>query len=304
MTSRDTKHPRHRHGARPGSSKREDRGKPKGHFGKPHSHQPKPRSQPPAATPPAVPPPRSNLERIFGTHSVRAVLLARPRAVRRMLIAGEDVDYHRELVDLAKEKQVEIEFIGWPEFLKLGAFTREEKHQGVFVFAEPRRLYGESDFALLEDASVVIALDQVSNPQNFATILRTAAFFGADGVMILRNRSVDVSSEVVRYAVGGAEFVKIFRVVNLSQSLDALREMGFTVIGLDERGDRTLAQTAFNRKVVLVIGAEGEGLRQKTRGYCDELVRVPGGRPGVESLNAGVATAVALAEIFRGPSTV
>jgi 23S rRNA (guanosine2251-2'-O)-methyltransferase len=122
--------------------------------------------------------------------------------------------------------------------------------------------------------------------------------------MILRNRSVDVSSEVVRYAVGGAEFVKIFRVVNLSQSLDALREMGFTVIGLDERGERTLAQTAFNRKVVLVIGAEGEGLRQKTRGYCDELVRVPGGRPGVESLNAGVATAVALAEIFRGPSTV
>jgi 23S rRNA (guanosine2251-2'-O)-methyltransferase len=288
-------------------SEREDHGKPKGRHRKSQGHRPKPREHSPkphAAPAPAVQPPKSNLERVFGTHSVRAVLLTRPKAVRRMLIAGDDEDYHRELVDLARGKGVEIEFIGWPEFLKLGAFTREEKHQGIFIFAEPRRQYGESDFALLEDASVVIALDQVSNPQNFATIIRTAAFFGADGIMILRNRSVEVSSEVVRYAVGGVEFVKIFRVVNLSQSLDALREMGFAVVGLDERGERTLAQTPFGRKIVLVIGAEGEGLRQKTKSYCDELVRIPGGRSGVESLNAGVATAVALAEIFRGPSTV
>jgi 23S rRNA (guanosine2251-2'-O)-methyltransferase len=76
--------------------------------------------------------------------------------------------------------------------------------------------------------------------------------------------------------------------------------VGFWIYGLDERGERTLAQTEFDAKTVLVVGAEGEGLRHRTREFCDELVRIPGGQPGLESLNAGVATAVALAEVFRG----
>ena len=104
----------------------------------------------------------------------------------------------------------------------------------------------------------------------------------------------------VRHAVGGVEFVKIFRVTNLSQSLDALKDFGFFVVGLDERGEKTLADTSFPERVVLVVGAEGDGLRAKTKKYCDALVRIPGGRRGVESLNAGVATAIAMAEVFRG----
>ena len=76
--------------------------------------------------------------------------------------------------------------------------------------------------------------------------------------------------------------------------------MGFWIYGLDERGERTLAQTEFDAKTVLVVGAEGEGLRHRTKQLCDALVRIPGGQTGLESLNAGVATAVALAEVFRG----
>ena len=71
------------------------------------------------------------------------------------------------------------------------------------------------------------------------------------------------------------------------------------MIGLDERGEKTLAETVFPEKIVFVVGAEGEGLRPKTKKYCDALVRIPGGREGLESLNAGVATAVAVAEILR-----
>jgi 23S rRNA (guanosine2251-2'-O)-methyltransferase len=240
----------------------------------------------------------SNLERIFGKHSVRAVFLTRPRAVRRLIIAGDE-SYHADFIEMAGRTGVKAEFLPWPEFERLGHFTKDEKHQGIFILAEPRKIYAEKDFESLAEARVVLALDQISNPQNFATILRSAAFFGVDAVIVLRDRSVDVSSEVVRYAVGGAEFVKIFRVTNLSQGLDVLKELGFAVIGLDERGEKTLAETVFPEKIVFVIGAEGEGLRPKTKKYCDALVRIPGGRPGLESLNAGVATAVAVAEIFR-----
>jgi 23S rRNA (guanosine2251-2'-O)-methyltransferase len=104
---------------------------------------------------------------------------------------------------------------------------------------------------------------------------------------------------VTRIAVGGAEFVKIFKVINLARSLDSLKKIGFWVYGLDERGDKALAETEFDRNTVFVVGAEGEGLRLRTVQFCDFLVRIPGGRPGIGSLNAGVSTAVAFAEYFR-----
>jgi 23S rRNA (guanosine2251-2'-O)-methyltransferase len=91
--------------------------------------------------------------------------------------------------------------------------------------------------------------------------------------------------------------VDVYRVTNLARSLDILRDYGFWVYGLDEQGSSSLRETEFDTQSVLVVGAEGQGLRQRTRSKCDVLVRIPGGRPGVESLNAAVATAVALAEI-------
>jgi 23S rRNA (guanosine2251-2'-O)-methyltransferase len=245
---------------------------------------------------PLRPPP--GLERIYGKHPVRAVLLARPSAARRLLIA-RDESFHEELAALAERAGVKPDYLDWADFLQAGGFARDERHQGVLLFAEPRLVYSERDFDRLETARTILALDQISDPQNLSTMMRCAAFFGIDAIIILRDRSADITSDVVRHSVGGVEFVDVFRVTNLSQSLAALKDYGFTVIGLDERGEKTLAQTRFDEKTVLVVGAEGDGLRVKTKRYCDRLVRIPGGRPGVESLNAGVATAIALAEIHR-----
>ncbi|MGB1025879.1 MAG: TrmH family RNA methyltransferase, partial [Rhodospirillaceae bacterium] len=103
----------------------------------------------------------------------------------------------------------------------------------------------------------------------------------------------------ISYAVGGAEMVDLYCVTNLANSLDDLKRMGFPVFGLDERGERTLAQMGFSGKLAFVIGAEGEGLRQKTREHCSTLVRIPGGRDGLESLNAAVAATLALYEYAR-----
>ena len=200
----------------------------------------------------------------------------------------------------AQANGILMEFVDWPTFLKLGEFKEEDKHQGIVVFTKARQYFGERDLDLLKDGRCVLALDQVSNPQNFATILRSAAFFGVDAVFVMKNRSVSLTPTVVRYAVGAAEFVKVFRVTNISRAMADLKGLGYWVYGMDERGEKTLAQTAFSEKVVIVVGAEGEGLREKTRKYCDMMVRIPGGRVGVESLNAGVAATVAMAEFYRG----
>jgi 23S rRNA (guanosine2251-2'-O)-methyltransferase len=236
------------------------------------------------------------VELVYGKHSVRAVFLTRPGDVRRVILGGK-AEYHSDTVAEARRAGVEPELVAWPEFRHLTGLTDDDKHQGVCVFAKPRRVYAEHELDRLAQAHLVVALDQISDPQNLGAVLRSAAFFGADAVLVLKNRSAEVTPKVARIAVGGAEFVEIFRVTNLARSLDTLREFGYWVYGLDERGERTLRETEFDPQSVLVVGAEGQGLRQRTRTKCDALVRIPGGREGVESLNAGVATAIALAEL-------
>jgi 23S rRNA (guanosine2251-2'-O)-methyltransferase len=237
-------------------------------------------------------------EIVYGKHSVRAVLLARPGAVTRMLLGGRE-SYHADLISLARQQGVRPELVEWPEFRHATGLGDEDKHQGAAVLMKPRPLLTEADLGQLAERRVVLALDQISDPQNLGTILRSAAFFGVDGVLVLKNRSAEVSPLVARVAVGGAELVDTYRVTNLARALQRLQSMGYWVYGLDERGPATLAQTDFDERTVLVVGAEGEGLRRRTREICDALVRIPGGRRGLESLNAGVATAVALAEVFR-----
>jgi 23S rRNA (guanosine2251-2'-O)-methyltransferase len=238
------------------------------------------------------------VEKVYGKHSVRAVLLSRPESVRRLLLGGK-ASYHRDLVDLAGQAGITPELLTWPDFRREAGVTDDDKHQGAVALTAPRPVFTEADLNQLADARVVVVLDQMSDPQNLGTILRTAAFFGADALLVLKNRSVDINPLVARIAVGGAEFVKLFRVTNLARSLEILKELGFWVYGLDERGSVTLGDVDFDDRTVVVIGAEGEGLRHRTKQTCDVLVRIPGGRPGLESLNAGVAASVVLAELSR-----
>lgn len=242
--------------------------------------------------------PSRAVELVYGKHAAKAVLLARPQAVQRMLLGGKE-DYHADLIALARRVRIVPELLPWPEFRRLTDLTDDDKHQGICLFTAPRPIFGEGDMDRLADARVVLALDQINDPQNLGTMLRTASFFGVDAVLVLKNRSAEVTPLVARIAVGGAELVSIFRVTNLARSLESLKQLGFWVYGLDERGPATLSQTAFDEKAALVVGAEGQGLRKRTKETCDVLVRIAGGRPGLESLNAGVAASVALAEVFR-----
>ena len=145
--------------------------------------------------------PSSAVEKVYGKHSVRAVLMARPEAVRRLLLGGKE-SYHRDLIDLARRAGIEPELLAWPEFRRAGDVSDDDKHQGIVALTAPRPLLTEADLGALAQAHVVLALDQISDPQNLGTILRCAAFFGVDAVLLLKNRSAEVTPLVARIAVG------------------------------------------------------------------------------------------------------
>src|SRR5437588_7365030 len=189
---------------------------------------------------------------VYGKHSVRAVFLTRPQAVRRLVLSGKP-EYHRELTQTARAAGVTPELVPWPEFRLLTGLTDDDKHQGVCVFTTARPIYGEHDLDRLAERNLVVALDQISDPQNLGAMLRACAFFGADAVLLLKNRSAELTPKVARIAVGGAEFVEIYRVTNLARSLDILRESGYWVYGLDERVPDSLRETDFDARTVLVV---------------------------------------------------
>ncbi len=129
------------------------------------------------------------MEKIFGNHSVRAIFLTRPQAVRRViLLDGKKSSLNEEYIELARRARIQPEILLWDKFLRAAELTADDKHQGVCIFADPRTIFTENDLKSLCEARLILALDQITNPQNLGTILRNAAFFGADGIIKLTSR--------------------------------------------------------------------------------------------------------------------
>jgi 23S rRNA (guanosine2251-2'-O)-methyltransferase len=170
-------------------------------------------------------------------------------------------------------------------------------HQGIALRA------GALEDAALEDfeprpGAVLLMLDQVTDPQNVGAILRSAAAFGASGLVLQERHAPRLTGALAKAAAGALERTPIARVVNLSRALEQLTDAGWRPVGLSGDSERTLAEVVDERPVVLVLGSEGEGLRRLVAEHCDELARIP--MPGgFESLNVSAAAAVALYEASR-----
>ncbi len=173
------------------------------------------------------------------------------------------------------------------------------RHQGVMAAVPVRQIDG--DALLAHPATpdrLLLVLDGVQDPHNLGACLRTAEAVGVDAVIIPRDRAASLTAVARKAAAGSAERVPLVTVTNLSRTLERLQSLGYWITGLAGEADQTLYQADLTGPMVLVMGAEGEGMRRLTREHCDRLVRIPmSGR--TESLNVSVAAAVCLYEAWR-----
>ncbi len=173
-------------------------------------------------------------------------------------------------------------------------------HQGVALLAEPLEPVTIHDLA--QPASgVLVMLDQVTDPQNVGAILRTAAAFGARGVILQDRHAPTLSGALAKAAAGAVDQLPHARVVNLSRALEVLNEAGWRTVGLDGEAAQPLEAALNNSPTVLVLGSEGEGIRRLVAEHCDALACIP--MPGgFESLNVSAAAAVALYAAVKAQS--
>ena len=163
-------------------------------------------------------------------------------------------------------------------------------HQGLYLEADP--LDGP-DLDTLPENAFLLALDQVTDPHNVGAVVRTAAAFGVVAILTTARHSPSATGVLAKAASGGLEHVPFVVVRNLADALTELGERGFTRVGLDSEGDMTLGALRPTRPLVLVLGAEGRGLRQRTRSCCDAVARLD--MPGaIKSLNVSNAAAIAM----------
>ena len=168
-------------------------------------------------------------------------------------------------------------------------------HQGMILEAKPLR---QPQLSEIEQSGVVVMLDQVTDPHNVGAILRTCAAFNVRALVTTTRHSADASGVLFKAASGAYEHVPFVKVTNLARAMEELREAGFRLVGLDSEAEVTLAEVDKTPPLVLVLGAEGKGLRELTRKNCDVVAKLDFSG-AIRSLNVSNAAAVALYALIR-----
>ena len=234
-------------------------------------------------------------ETLYGFHAVIGALKNERRHVSKIVI-----DEHRrgsavrQVLTLAQQRGTALEFASRAILNQLLGHAR---HQGVIALVESLEYGSFSQSEGIEDDTgpqTLLVLDGVTDVGNFASLIRSAAAFGVDTIVIPRNRSVALTSAVAKRSSGAIEQVSIVRVVNIANSLDELKQRGFWIYGAGMTAELQVAQVQWPKRLAIVLGAEGSGIRRLVRERCDALVRIPM-HPGSNSLNVAIAGAIILA---------
>lgn len=227
---------------------------------------------------------------LYGWHPVVEALRNEQRGVRRLLATENSA---RRLEEALPELRVELELVRPNEISRL--VEPDAVHQGLYLEADP---LPSPTLETLPEGALVLALDQITDPHNVGAIVRTAAAFKVDAIVTTARHSPSATGVLAKSASGGLEHVPLLTVRNLAEALIELGERGFQRIGLDSDGDTTLDTIEVRRPVVVVLGAEGPGLRQRTRECCDVIGRLD--MPGaIKSLNVSNAVAITLYALTR-----
>ncbi len=229
------------------------------------------------------------------------LLRARPEQIERLFVQQQGLkeSVAGEIFTRANAQRLRVDKL---DRERLDAMAPKSVHQGVI--AEVRQF----DYATLEQIlasakaagrpGLVVVLDGIQDPMNLGAIIRSAHAFGADGVVIAKDRAAAVTGVVVKASAGATAHTKIARVTNVSRALEELKAAGYWSVAAEPTGQETLWSAKLDGPLVVVVGAEGGGVRKGVLEHCDFLVRIPMSG-SVASLNASVSAAVLLAEVAR-----
>jgi 23S rRNA (guanosine2251-2'-O)-methyltransferase len=245
-------------------------------------------------------PTREGPELLLGRNPVVEALRAAVPATALYLAQGIDIDDRvAEIVRTAGDRGIPIMEIGRNE---LDRMTGGVLHQGIGLQVPPFAYENFDDLvaaALEQAAPLLVALDGVTDPRNVGAVIRSVAAFGGHGVFLTERRAAGITATAWRTSAGAASRVPVAQVVNLTRAVKACQRAGFTAIGLDADGETDLySLEAAIGPLLVVVGSEGRGLSRLVGETCDLRVSIPMAS-SVESLNASVAAAVALAEVAR-----
>lgn len=204
------------------------------------------------------------------------------------------------IVSLAKEKKILIKEV---DKRKLDSMCEGEAHQGVIAKITPYKYSEVSDILALAkergEAPFIVILDEIEDPHNLGSIVRTAELFGVHGIIIPKRRSASVSTTVYKSSVGAIEHVKIAKVTNINTVIEDLKQEGIWVYGADIRATEYSYQVDFSGPCAIIIGNEGRGISKLTVQKCDKLIKIPMvGK--INSLNASVAGGIIMYEVLKG----
>lgn len=237
---------------------------------------------------------------IYGIHAVQAALQRDASNIIEVMIESGRKDARVQgLLDKVAAQHTEVRRVTGKE---LDALVPDARHQGVVARCRAVTVWQEDDLdQLLDGLSVpplLLVLDGVQDPHNLGACLRSADAAGVHAVIAPRDRAVGLTPVVRKVASGAAETVPFIQVTNLARTLRMLKDKGLWTVGADAEGDGDVFSADLRGPTVLVMGAEGQGMRRLTREHCDLLVRIPM-QGTVESLNVSVATGICLFEAVR-----
>jgi 23S rRNA (guanosine2251-2'-O)-methyltransferase len=240
-------------------------------------------------------------EAVYGLHAVGALLRRHPERVLRVFMQhGRQDAKATEIEQLARAAQRPVERLEARQLqARLGQL--QVVHQGVLAEVEPLTPWREQELlAALSTCSdpLLLALDGVQDPHNLGACLRTADACGVMAVIVPRDRAAPLNATVRKVAAGAAETTPVVVVTNLARTLGLLKDAGVWIVGADAQAPHPARTVDLTGPRLLVLGAEGSGLRQLTRRHCDYLVRLPS-LGAVESLNVSVAAGMLLYEALR-----
>ena len=204
-----------------------------------------------------------------------------------------------EIIKLAKQNKIIMSEI---EKTKLDQMSETKNHQGVIAIVPP---YEYADVDDILDAAkkknedpFIIILDEIEDPHNLGSIIRTAECAGAHGIIIPKRRSALVNSTVVKTSAGATSYMKVARVNNLNETIEYLKEHNVWVYGTDMLGSSYYDEQDYKGGVAIVVGSEGEGMGRLIKEKCDFLIKIPM-KGKINSLNASVSAAIVMYEVMK-----